>query len=98
MREETKHSLWSTCLQDHAASGQPIRAWCAVNGVTAATFHYCRKRLSSAAAPSTKLIALPFSSCDGEQAMEVETPTGYVIRLRNHAQLEWLGAVVMALR
>jgi len=98
MQEETKQSLWSMRLQDHAASGQPIRAWCAVNGVTEATFHYWRKRLSPVAAPSTKLIALPFSSGDREQAMEVETPTGYVIRLRNHAQLEWLGAVVMALR
>ena len=98
MQEETKQSLWSTRLQDHAASGQPIRAWCAVNGVTEATFHYWRKRLTPAAAPSTKLIALPFPSCDREPAMEVETPTGYVIRLRNPAQLEWLGAVVMALR
>ena len=98
MQEETKQSLWSTRLQDHAASGQPIRAWCAVNGVTEATFHYRRKRLSPAAAASTKLIALPFSSCDSEQVMEVETPTGYVIRLRSKAQLDWLGAVVMALR
>lgn len=32
MQEETKQSLWPTRLQEHAASGQPIRAWCANNG------------------------------------------------------------------
>lgn len=98
MQEESKQSLWSARLQDHAASGQPIRAWCAVNGVTEATFHYWRKRLAPAAAPSTKFIALPVPGGDREQVMEVETPTGYVIRLRSQGQLEWLGAVVMALR
>ena len=33
-----------------------------------------------------------------KQILEVETPTGYVIRLRSQAQVDWLGAVVMALR
>lgn len=98
MQEETKQTLWTTRLQDHAASGQPIRSWCAVNGVTEASFHYWRKRLSPAPATSTKLIALPLLGGHDEQVMEVETPTGYVIRLRSQAQLDWLGAVVMALR
>lgn len=85
MQEETKQSLWATRLQNHAASGQPSHAspCCALNGVTVATLHYWRKRLLPAAACSTKLIALPFSSCDSKQAMEVETPTGYVISLHS---------------
>ena len=98
MQEETKQTIWTTRLQDHAASGQPIRAWCAVHGVTEASFHYWRKRLSSAPASSTKLIALPLLVGHDEQIMEVETPTGYVIRLRSQAQVGWLGAIVMALR
>ncbi|GGE92768.1 hypothetical protein GCM10008020_42240 [Massilia psychrophila] len=47
---------------------------------------------------TAQLIALPFTSGHGEPMLEVETPDGYVIRLRSPAQLDWLGAVVMALR
>ena len=98
MQEETIQTIWTTRLQDHAASGQPIRSWCAVNNVTEASFHYWRKRLSRATATPTKLIVLPLLGGHDEQILEVETPTGYVIRLRSQAQVEWLGAVVMALR
>ena len=98
MHEETKQTIWTTRLQDHSASGQPIRSWCAVNGVTEASFHYWRKRLAPVPATPTKLIALPLLGSDDEQVLEVETPSGYVIRLRSQAQVDWLGAVVMALR
>ena len=98
MQEETKQTIWTTRLQDHSASGQPIRSWCAVNGVTEASFHYWRKRLAPVSATPTKLIALPLLGSHDEQVLEVETPSGYVIRLRSQAQVDWLGAVVMALR
>ena len=98
MQEESKQSQWSARLLAHAESGLPIRSWCTLNGVTEASFHYWRKRLSPAPATSTKLIALPLLGGHGEQVLEVETPTGYVIRLRSQAQVDWLGAVVMALR
>ena len=98
MQEESKRTVWSTRLQEHAASSQPIRAWCALHWLTEATFHYWRKRLMPAPERTTQLIALPFSSANGEPMLEVETPDGYVIRLRSQAQLDWLGAVVMALR
>ena len=98
MQEESKRTVWSTRLQEHAASGQPIRAWCALQGLTEASFHYWRKRLMPAPGRTTQLIALPFPGGHGEPMLEVETPNGYVIRLRSHAQLDWLGAVVMALR
>jgi hypothetical protein len=98
MQEESKRTVWSTRLQEHAASGQPVRAWCALHGLTEASFHYWRKRRMPAPGHTTQLIALPFAGGHGEPMLEVETPNGYVIRLRSQAQLDWLGAVVMALR
>ena len=60
MQEETKQTIWTTRLQDHAASGQPIRSWCAVNNVTEASFHYWRKRLSRATAtPGWRQLSWP---------------------------------------
>jgi hypothetical protein len=98
MQDETKQALWSARLRAHAESGQPIRSWCALNGVTEASFHYWRKRLMPATSPTTQLIALPFSGSHGEPMLELETPHGYVIRLRSQAQVDWLGAVLTALR
>jgi hypothetical protein len=98
MREESKRTLWSARLQEQARSGQPIRSWCVLNGVTEASFHYWRKRLMPAASPATQLIALPLGGSHGEPILELETPHGYVIRLRSQAHVGLLGAVLAALR
>lgn len=98
MHEESKQSQWTAHLQAHAETGQPIRSWCALNGVTEASFHYCRKRLKPASSPATQLIALPFAASHGEPMMELETPQGYVIRLASQTHAGWLGAVLAALR
>jgi hypothetical protein len=99
MQAESKQSLWSGRLREHAESGQPIRSWCTINGVTEASFHYWRKRLMPASSPATQLIALPFAaSHHGGQMLELETPHGYVIRLGNEAHVGWLGAILAALR
>jgi hypothetical protein len=98
MQEESKQTLWLARLREHAGSGQPIRSWCALNGVTEASFHYWRKRLMPAASPATQLIALPFAASHGEPMLELETQHGNVIRLRSQAQVGRLGAVLAALR
>jgi hypothetical protein len=98
MQEESKQTLWLARLREHAGSGQPIRSWCALNGVTEASFHYWRKRLMPATTSGTELIALPFSASHSEPKLELETPHGYVIRLGSEAQVGWLGAVLAALR
>ncbi|HEY0061507.1 MAG TPA: hypothetical protein VGC21_05265 [Telluria sp.] len=98
MQEESKQSLWSTRLRTHAESGQPIRSWCALNGVSEASFHYWRKRLMAVPSPSAQLIALPFAAGHTEPMLELETPHGYVIRLGSQTQVDWLGAVLAALR
>lgn len=98
MQEESKQSQWSARLLAHAESGLPIRSWCTLNGVTEASFHYWRKRLTPAPAPATRLIALPFAAGHTEPMLELETPQGYVIRLGSQTQVGWLGAVLAALR
>jgi transposase-like protein len=94
---EIEARLWSARLREHAESGVNIRSWCALEGVTEATFHYWRKRLSEAS-PATQLIALPLAERDGEPMLELQTPHGYMIRLGSQAQVAWLGAVLAALR
>ncbi|MDQ1818173.1 hypothetical protein RBA41_33230, partial [Massilia sp. CCM 9210] len=84
-------------LQAQVESGQTIRAWCAFNGVTEATFHYWRKRLATTAAPAAQFIALP-NPTGSAAVLEVETPNGYLIRLGSPAHVEWLGAVLAVLR
>ena len=96
MHEESKQALWPDRLRERAASGLSIRAWCALNGVTEASYHYWRKRLA-APAPAASFIALPFTEGPGEPALELQTPHGYVIRLGSAAQVGWLGAVLAAL-
>lgn len=96
MQEESKQALWSERLREQAASGLTIRSWCRFNNVTEASFHYWRKRLSAASA--AQFIALPFAGGQGEAALELQTPHGYVIRLGSQAQVGWLGAVLAALR
>jgi hypothetical protein len=99
MQEDSKQTLWSARLRAHAESGQPIRSWCALNGVTEASFHYWRKRLMPAASTATQLIALPLAARHGgEPVLELETPHGYVIRLGSQVHVGWLGAVLAALR
>jgi hypothetical protein len=98
MQEDSNQALWAVRLREHAASGQTIRSWCSLNGVTEAAFHYWRKRLMPAASPATQLIALPLAvQRGGEPMLELETPHGYVIRLGTQAHVGWLGAVLAAL-
>lgn len=96
MQQESKQALWSVRMREQAESGLTIRSWCTLNGVTEASFHYWRKRLSTPAS-ATQFMALPFAGGQGEPALELQTPDGYVIRLGSAAQVGWLGAVLAAL-
>jgi hypothetical protein len=98
MQDESKKSLWSARLQEHADSGMTIRSWCTLQGVTEATFHYWRKRLSTSPSPVTELIAVAMPGRQAESMLELETPHGYVIRLTSESQIGWLAGVLAVLR
>ena len=97
MQEQTKHELWPARLQAQAESGQTIRAWCAFNCVTEATFHYWRKRVATSGAPAPQFIALP-NAIQSAAMLEVETPNGFLVRLGSPVHVERLGTVLAALR
>ena len=98
MQAESKQQVWSTRMQEQAASGLGIKAWCIREGLNATTFHYWRKRLSVRAEPATSLIALPFVGRLAEPAMELQTPHGYVIRIASREQLGWVKGLLEVLR
>lgn len=96
MQEQTKQSLWPTRLQAQAESGRTIRAWCADNGVTEATFHYWRNRLAATAARAAVHRA---SDCVSERARVGGGDAQWLPRTPGHpAHVEWLGAVLAVLR
>jgi hypothetical protein len=98
MQDDSKRTLWSARLREHADSGMTIRSWCAQQGVTEATFHYWRKRLSASPSPMTELIAVALPGRHAASMLELETPQGYVIRLTSESQIGWLAGVLAALR
>ncbi len=98
MQRESNQHLWSARLQEQASSGLGIQAWCVREGLTASAFHYWRKRIAMPSQPTTKLIALPSVSCGAEPALEVMTPSGYVIRITSQEHLGWAKGLFEVLR
>ena len=98
MQRESNQQLWSARVQEQAASGLGIHAWCVREGLTASTFHYWRKRLVTPSRPATTLIALPGVGRRSEPVLEVMTPLGYVIRISSQEQLGWAKDLLEVLR
>jgi hypothetical protein len=98
MQDDSKRALWAGRLQAYADSGMTIRAWCAQQGLTEATFHYWRKRLSMSSSAVTELIAVTLPGRSTEAMLELTTPHGYVIRVANASQIGWLAGILAALR
>lgn len=98
MQRESNQHLWSARLQEQAASGLDIQAWCVREGLTASAFHYWRKRLARSSHPATTLIALPSVGARAAPVLEVMTPSGYVIRIASQEQLGWAKGMLEVLR
>lgn len=98
MLRESNQQVWSSRVQEQAASGLGIRAWCVREGVTETTFHYWRKRLRAPSQPATALIALPRIDGQLEPVLELQTPLGYVIRISSAEQLGWVKGLLEVLR
>ena len=98
MQRESNQQLWSARVQEQAASGLCIQAWCSREGLTASAFHYWRKRLVMPSRTATTLIALPSVGVRAEPVLEVMTPSGYVIRIASGEQLGWVKGLLEVLR
>ncbi len=87
-----RERLWA-----QQASGLNIAAWCKQEGVSAWSFYAWRKRLALPE-PGARLIALPLSGMAPGPMLEMQTPSGYVLRLSSAEQVSWLPAILAAVR
>jgi hypothetical protein len=98
---------WRQRLQRQAHSGLTIAAFCARDGVSAASFHAWKRRLAVRHAPARPEPPLFIPLCldtlphdDGRAArpgVELELPHQVRLRLDSPPEPEWLGRVVAAL-
>ena len=97
MEKAERRTLWEQRLAGQASSGIGIRAWCKREGIGEANFYYWRDRLGNAITP-TQLVALPMAREASTAAIEIATPSGYVVRIHSAAQCSLLPALLAALR
>jgi hypothetical protein len=92
-----RSAVWRDRLRRQQASGAPIAAWCKQEGVSAWSFYAWRKRLAEPV-PGAPLIAVPLSAMTPGPMLEMQTPSGYVLRLSSAEQISWLPAILAAVR
>jgi hypothetical protein len=89
--------VWRERLQAQQESGLSIAAWCKQEGISAWSVYAWRKRLSPAPA-AAKLISVPLPGMAPGPMLEMQTPSGYVLRLSSAEQVGWLPATLAAVR
>lgn len=90
-------AVWRERLQAQQTSGLSVAAWCKQAGVSAWSVYAWRKRLSPAPA-TPKLIGVPVVGMAPGPMLEMQTPSGYVLRLFSAEQASWLPAILAAVR
>ena len=63
---------WSQILQDRAASGMSIKAYCEINGIHQNVYHYWQRKLRAAA-----VIAATENKAPGNPALQILPPQGW---------------------
>lgn len=93
-------SVWRSRLEAQRESGLSVAAWSKREGVSAWSVYAWRKRLSASPTNSTsmELIRVPMSEMAAGPMLEMQTPSGYVLRLSSVEQLGWLPAILEAVR
>jgi hypothetical protein len=101
----TKEQSWRDLIRRQAQSGQSIRAFCASESVSEASFHWWRRELTgrrgdARTEPSTKPLqpSRPeFVPSPPRPAIEIELPAGILVRVLPGASSEQLREVLAAL-
>jgi hypothetical protein len=91
-------AVWRERLEAQQASGLSVAAWCKQAGVSAWSVYAWRKRLSSSPSATPKLIRMPVAEMASASMLEMQTPSGYVLRLFSAEHVSWLPAILAALR
>ena len=105
----TKEQSWRDLIRQQAQSGQSIRAFCASESVSEASFHWWRRELTgrrgdARTEPSTKPLQpsrpefVPIAvTSPPRPAIEIELPAGILVRVLPGASSEQLREVLAAL-
>lgn len=97
--EQDLSAVWRERVLAQQASGLSVAAWCEQEGVSAWSVYGWRKRLSPApSSAAVKLISVPMAGLGSGPMLEMQTPSGYVLRLSSAEQVNWLPAILAALR
>lgn len=96
-KAQERSAVWRERLRTQQASGLHIAAWCKQEGVSAWSFYAWRKRLAEPE-PCAPLIAVPLSGMVPGSVLELQAPSGYVLRLSSAEQVGWLPAILAAVR
>jgi hypothetical protein len=96
-KAQERSAVWRERLLAQQASGLNIGSWCKQEGVSAWSFYAWRKRLALPR-PAAPLIAVPLAGMSQEPVLELQTPGGYVLRLSNAEHVNWLPAILAAVR
>jgi hypothetical protein len=95
-KEQELVAVWRERLRAQQASVLSVAAWCRQAGVLAWSVYAWRKRLPPPAA--AKLISVPVVGMTPGPMLEMQTPSGYVLRLSSAEQVGWLPAILAAVR
>jgi hypothetical protein len=108
-RSGEKDAYWRSHLKRQSSSGESIRGYCRLRGLSEALFHYWRREIANRdrAGSATRgsgpagLIALEIKSdsppsLTATPTLEIECPGGAVIRVREEVSIDVLARVLRA--
>jgi hypothetical protein len=89
---------WRDLIQQQAASGQSVHAFCAARGFTEQSFYYWRKRLNAKAPVSFALVRTEAAAGHPVADMVLEVGTNRRLRIPEGVDAATLRTVLMVLR
>ena len=91
---KSKSAMWQRHIDRQEKSGKSIKAYCAANHISSATFQYWKRKLRPAADPVVFEEVLCPGSVDGYRVVHVRFPNGVEMWLEGDHEAAFLRAVV----
>jgi hypothetical protein len=93
-----RSQYWRDVIQQQAASGQPVSAFCAERGLTEQSLYSWRKRLSDQAPVSFALVTTERQDQSPSAPLELELDAGRRLRIPRGVDAATLRTVLTVLR
>jgi|SRR3954470_16114582 hypothetical protein len=94
----TRSDYWRDLIQQQAASGQSVSAFCAQRGLTEQSLYYWKKRLNKEVPVSFALVTTNGSARTQGTALELELSCGQRLRIACGVDAATLRTVLAVLR